>query len=150
MGKGNPWEGGLRGKGADLKAWRRWLDNKGDFLVTGSRDTKEEGARPGEPSSLSPQGRPASLPMKCEREDRGVGRGHSEPISPRGTSSRAVQWWGEGRQGKRASEAGDPWLVTHMMPFPSTRHQPTEPLKGLGQLDFLTVQQGKLRTREVE
>lgn len=100
MGKGNPWEGGLRGKGVDLKAWRRWLDNKGDFLVTGSRNTKEEEATPGELSSLGPQGRPAPLPVKCEREDRGVGRGQMEPISPRGTSSWALQGWGEGRQGE--------------------------------------------------
>lgn len=41
-------------KGAILKAWGRWLDNKGDFPVPRSRGTREAGARPGKLLSLGP------------------------------------------------------------------------------------------------
>lgn len=54
MGEGNPGEGGQGGKGAILKAWGRWLDNKADFLVSRRRGTRDTGARPGKLSSLGP------------------------------------------------------------------------------------------------
>lgn len=66
-----------------MKAWGRWLDNKGDFLVPRSRDTREAGARPGKLSFLGPRGRSALLPTptpRYQREDGEVGGGQVEPI----------------------------------------------------------------------
>lgn len=140
MGKGSPWEGGLGGKAADLKAWRRWSDDKGDFPVTES-----------ELSSLGPQGRPAPRPLKCEREDREMGRGQMGPISPRGTThSLGTAGVGEAA-GTRASEAegslaGDSHDAPPLRPALTCR----DTGRAWGRPVLLAVQQGKLRPREVE
>lgn len=124
MGKGSPREGGLGREAADLKAWRRWLDDKGDILVTESKL-----------SSLGPQRRPAPLPLKCEREDREMGRGQRGPISPRGTTNYPGAAVVGRQQAPGHQRPRDPWLVTHPMPLPSARAPLQSPRVGPGQAD---------------
>lgn len=73
--------------------------------MTGGRDTEEARARLGELPLLMPQGMPAPLPLRCEKEDREVGRGQVEPHPKRDQypGSAVVR---EGGQGKRVSDAG--------------------------------------------